>query len=254
MKKKFIFSLALILLILSACGNNDEAENKTIKIGSTGQSYPNGYKEGDKLVGFDVEVMETIAKNIGYEVEWTLADFSGLMGQLDSKRVHTVANDVAISDERKEKYLFTDPYSKSGTQLATAKDNDEINEIIDFTDGTVAGVLGSNHIEKLNAYNSDEAFEVRTYETREGAKIDAELGRVQGYVSSRAVLLAEIKNRDLKLKIVGDPVAEYEVAFPFTKENEELRDLVNNELIKLKKDGTLAKISDKYFGDNIIAD
>ena len=73
------------------------------------------------------------------------------MGQLDSKRVDTVANDVAVSDERKEKYLFTDTYSKSGTQLATAKDNDAINEIADFTNGTIAGVLGSNHIEKLKA-------------------------------------------------------------------------------------------------------
>ena len=254
MKKRLIFFLAIMLLVLSACGNSDEADSKIIKIGTTGQSYPNGYKEGDTLVGFDVEIMEAIAENIGYEVEWTLADFSGLMGQLDSKRVDTVANDVAVSDERKEKYLFTDTYSKSGTQLATAKDNDAINEIADFTGGTIAGVLGSNHIEKLTAYNSDNAFEIRTYETREGAKIDAGLGRVEGYVSSRAVLLAEIKNRDLDLKLVGDPVAEYEVAFPFAKENEELRNLVNDELVKLKEDGTLAEISEKYFGDNIIAD
>ena len=56
------------------------------------------------------------------------------------------------------------------------------------------------------------------------------------------------------MKIVGDPVAEYEVAFPFTKDNEELRNLVNDELVKLKKDGTLAKISEKYFGDDIITD
>lgn len=254
MKKRLVFSLTLILLLLTACGNSDEADSKIIKIGATGQSYPNAYKEDDKLVGFDVEVIETIANNIGYEVEWTLADFSGIMGQLDSKRVDTVANDVAVSDERKEKYLFTDTYSKSGTQLATAKDNNAINEIADFTNGTIAGVLGSNHIEKLEAYNKDEAFEIRTYETREGAKIDAGLGRVEGYVSSKAVLLAEIKNRDLNLKIVGDPVAEYEVAFPFTKDNEELRNLVNDELVKLKKDGTLAKISEKYFGDDIITD
>jgi len=258
LKKTLALSLALIaLLLLAACGkDSNEAtdDTKVLKVGATGQSYPNAYKEGDTLVGFDVEVIETVAKNIGYEVEWTLADFSGIMGQLDSKRVDTVANDVAVTDERKEKYAFTDPYSKSGTQLATAADNDAIQEIADFTGGTIAGVLGSNHIDKLTAYDTNKDFEIRTYETREGAKNDAVLGRVEGYVSSKAVLLAEVKNRDLKLKLVGDPVAEYEVAFPFTKGNEELRDLLNEELAKLKEDGTLAEISEKYFGDNIIAD
>ncbi|MGK7376294.1 transporter substrate-binding domain-containing protein [Planococcus sp. 1R117A] len=260
MKKIVLGSLALLLLLLlAACGSGDETsgeseEKKVLKVGATGQSYPNAYKEEDKLVGFDVEVIETAAKNMGYEVEWTLADFSGIMGQLDSKRVDTVANDVAVTDERKEKYAFTDPYSKSGTQLATAKDNNKINEVADFTGGTIAGVLGSNHIEKLTAYDADKNFEIRTYETREGAKNDAVLGRVEGYVSSKAVLLAETKNRDLELKLVGDPVAEYVVAFPFLKENEELKNLLNDELAKLKEDGTLAKISEKYFGDNIIAE
>ena len=258
MKKRLAIALAFILL-LTACGKNDDAlnsnaDNKVIKVGATGQSYPNAYKEGDALVGFDVEVIETIAQNIGYQVEWTLADFSGIMGQLDSKRVDSIANDVAISAERQEKYLFTDPYAKSGTQLATAQNNDAINEIADFTGGTIAGVLGSNHTDKLAAYNADNAFKIRTYETREGAKNDTVLGRTEGYVSFKAVLLAEIKNRDLALKLIGDPVAEYEVAFPFTQDNEELRNLVNDELGKLKQDGTLAKISEKYFGDNIISD
>ena len=54
-------------------------------MGATGQSYPNAYQENEKLVGFDVEVIETIAKNLGYTVEWTLSDFSGLMGQLRSE-------------------------------------------------------------------------------------------------------------------------------------------------------------------------
>lgn len=251
-----IYSLA-ILLLLAACSGEAASEgesNKVLKVGATGQSYPNAYKEGDQLVGFDVEVIEKLAENIGYEVEWTLADFSGIMGQLDSKRVDTIANDVAITDERKEKYLFTEAYAQSGTQLATAAGNDAIKEVTDFTGGTISGVLGSNHIEKLKAYDSEGNFEVRTYETREGAKNDAVLGRVEGYVSSKAVLLAEIKNRGLELKLVGDPVATYEVGFPFTQDNEELQKLVNDELVKLKEDGTLAELSEKYFGDNVVAD
>jgi putative amino-acid transport system substrate-binding protein len=256
-KISILISFLAVLLLLAACGGEASTaseSSKVLKVGATGQSYPNAYKEGDKLVGFDVEVIEKVAENIGYEVEWTLADFSGIMGQLDSKRVDTIANDVAITDERKEKYLFTDAYSESGTQLATAAGNDSIKEIADFTGGTIAGVLGSNHIEKLKAYDSEGNFEIRTYETREGAKNDAVLGRVEGYVSSRAVLLAEINNRGLELEMVGDPVATYTVGFPFTQGNEELKNLVNEELVKLKEDGTLAELSEKYFGENVVAE
>jgi putative amino-acid transport system substrate-binding protein len=112
MKKLNITLVALAGLgILSACGNQETnssassdsaASEKVLKVGSTGQSFPNGYKEGDKLVGFDVELAEKIAGNLGYKIEWVTTDFSGLMAQLESGRIDTVANAVAITEERSE--------------------------------------------------------------------------------------------------------------------------------------------------------
>src|SRR5699024_1947688 len=132
MKKKIfgVFISILVIGIIAACGNsstsdeNTEEENtqeeeseKVLRAGSTAQSYPNGYEEDGELVGFDVEVFETIADNLGYSVEWVKADFAGLMGQLETGRIDTIANVVAITPERLEAYNFTEPYSYAGVTI-----------------------------------------------------------------------------------------------------------------------------------------
>lgn len=89
-----IMSIAFLLLLSACSGTDNKTENgesskeqKTLRVGSTAQSYPNGYEENGKLVGFDIEVLEKIAENLGYQVEWVRSDFAGLMGQLETKKL-----------------------------------------------------------------------------------------------------------------------------------------------------------------------
>ena len=253
--------ILLAALILGACGNNNEDqgadktgnEEKVLRVGSTGQSYPNSYQEDGKLIGFDVEVIETAAKNLGYTVEWTLSDFSGLMGQLEANKIDTVANAVAITPEREEKYSFSDPYAYAGAQIVTHKDNDQINTLEDLKGKTVSGVLGSNNVKNLQNYDKNGEIEIRTYENRDGAMNDAINKRVDGYINSRSTLLAEIEKRDLPFKFVGDPVAYESVAFPFVKDEKGtgLQEEFSAEIQKLREDGTLTAISEKYFKEDI---
>lgn len=250
--KKLYVALAVLLLFsvfAAACssGKSGGDGKKVIRAGSTGQSFPNSYKEGDKLVGFDVEVLETVAGKLGYTVEWVNSDFSGLMGQLETGKIDTVANVVAVTAERKEKFDFTVPYSYAGVTIVTHVDNTEINTLEDLKGKTVAGVLGSQNVKNLQNY--DPEINVRTYENRDGAQNDVLNKRVEGYVQSKANLIAEINRKDLPLKFVGDPFHYEDVAFPFrkTEENKKLIEQLNAEIEKLRADGTLKKLSEKYF-------
>jgi len=266
MKKKIfgVFISILVIGIIAACGNsstsdeNTEEENtqeeeseKVLRAGSTAQSYPNGYEEDGELVGFDVEVFETIADNLGYSVEWVKADFAGLMGQLETGRIDTIANVVAITPERLEAYNFTEPYSYAGVTIVTHEDND-YEEVEELYGKSVSGVLGSNNVKNLNEHHPD--IEAKTYETRDGAMNDAINKRVDGYVNTKTSLIAEIDKGDLPLKFVGDPFTYEEIGFPFLKneEGDQMIELFNEELEKLRNDGTLKEISEKYFaGEDI---
>lgn len=258
--KKIVFLLIsfAVVVMLAACGGDTDTsqsgeneDKKVLRAGSTSQSYPNGYEENGKLIGYDVEVLETIAGNLGYEVEWVKSDFSGLMGQLETGRIDTVANFVAVTPEREEKYHFSAPYAYAGATIVTHKDNDYTS--LDQLKGKiVSGVLGSNNVKNLEAF--DPEIVPRTYETRDGAMNDAINKRVDGYVNSKSALIAEIEKGDLPLKFVGDPFVYEDVSFPFVKneDGEKLREDINAELEKLRNDGTLAEISGKYFaGEDI---
>ncbi|MEJ9314815.1 amino acid ABC transporter substrate-binding protein [Priestia megaterium] len=254
----FLTISALMILALAACGNSSnqstgKKEEKVLHVGATGQSYPFAYKEGDKLTGFDVEVTERIAKKLGYKIEWQLTDFNGLMGQLETGKLDTISNQVAVTDERKEKYNFTDTYAYAGTQIVVSKDNKDIKSIKDLKGKTVAAVLGSNHAKNLEKLDPNKEIKIRTYETQEGTLTDVQLGRVDAYVNARSVLLAQIEKNKLPLKLAGNPIAYEEVAYPFKKDKEhsELRKQFNKAIKELREDGTLSKLSRKYFKDDV---
>jgi len=238
----------------SATSSQATTEEKVLRVGATGQSYPNAYREGEELVGFDVEVIETVAENLGYTVEWTLSDFSGVMGQLETDKIDTVANFVAKTAEREEKFLFSDTYAYAGATIVTHTDNADINTLEDLKGKTVSGVLGSNNVTNLQNFDTNGEITIRTYETRDGAMSDVVAKRVDGYVNSKASLIAEIEKNSLPLKFVGEPFVYEDIAFPFTKtaRGEELQSEINAEIAELREDGTLKELSEKYFSQEDI--
>lgn len=261
MKKKkwtMLLAAALMTAVLSACGNgySNEQENNVLHVGATGQSYPFAYKENGKLTGFDVDVMTAVAKKLDMKLDWKLLEFSGLMGELQTGKLDTISNQVAVTDERKQTYNFTKPYAYAGTQIVVKKDNNDIKSVADLKGKTVAAVLGSNHAKNLESKDPDHKINIKTYETQEGTLKDVAYGRVDAYVNSRSVLIAQIKKTGLPLKLAGDPIVYEQVAFPFPKDDshDKLRKKVDQALDELRKDGTLKKLSEKYFKEDITAE
>ncbi|MBF7681799.1 transporter substrate-binding domain-containing protein [Acinetobacter sp. B5B] len=251
MKTKLVLS-SLLLTTLMGCSGQKESEERVIKIGATGTSYPSAFKQDGKLVGFDVEVAETVAKKLNYKVEWVNSDFSGLMGQLEAKKIDTVANVVAITPEREQKYLFTQPYAFYSTRIVTHQDNTQFKDLADLKNKTIAGVLGSNNINVLKDTFGD-SVKIRTYETRDIASNDVIAKRVEGYVNSGPILSAEIKSKNLPLRFVGQPLKIQNVGFPFNKDEkgQKLQAEFEQELKTLQQDGSLKALSEKYFGEDI---
>ncbi len=117
---------------------------EVVKVGMSGRYFPFTFVKQDQLQGFEVDMWDEIGKRNGYKVEYVTANFSGLFGLLETGRIDTISNQITMTDARKAKYLFADPYVVDGAQITVRKGNDSIKGVADLAGKTVAVNLGSN--------------------------------------------------------------------------------------------------------------
>ena len=263
MKRKIsLVILSLIIIILSFIGcaskNNNPVvdssnNNKTITVGTSGTYYPFTFLENGKLEGFEIDTWNEIGKRIGYNVKFKPASFSGLFGMLESGKVDTIANQISVSDERKEKYYFSTPSVYSGAQIIVKKDNDTVKSFNDLKDKKVGVDLGSNYEKIVKEKGKDLNVKVITYQNTDAAFNELLLGRIDAVVIDRVSAIATIKEKGLNLKLAGEPIDKIENAYPFVKDKngKELVDKVDSALNAMRNDGTLKEISEKWLGMNV---
>lgn len=259
--KRTILALALILTLMvflscsddnKTAGKIDENVVKTVKVGTSGGYYPFTFVKDDVLQGFEIDVWNAIAKELGYEVEFVQAKFSGLFGMLETDKIDTISNQISITEKRKEKYNFSDPYVYSGAQVVINADNDEVQSINDLSGKSVGVDLGSNYEELIRAHNKNDDITVKAYEAGASFVQDVIFGRLDAFVMDRESIAVLIKDKKLNLKFAGSPIDFNENAFPFVKgKGDNLRAEVNIALNNIRNSGKLAEISDKWFDINI---
>ena len=258
---KRIISVVLLLVmagvLFAGCGNTTKTEpaKKKIVIGLDDNFPPMGFKdEKNNIVGFDIDMAKEAAKRLGIEVEFKGIDWSSKEAELNSKRIDALWNGMNITEERKKNVLFSDPYMES-KQLIFVLANSPIKSVADLN-GKVVGVQQSSIGEEV--VTKDEKLksslkDFKKYPDCVAAFMDLKTGRLD------AVVTDEILGRYYMSKEAGayiaieKPLGEVGVyGVGFRKDDKELRDKVQNVLNEMKKDGTSAKISQKWFGADIV--
>lgn len=239
-----IISAGALSLAMHAAAADD-----SLKVGMSGGYFPFTFVEQDTLKGFEVDVMEAVAEELGVEVEFVTANFSGLFGMLESGRIDTIANQITITDEREQKYLFTAPYVYDGAQVVVKEGNDAIGGVEDLAGKTVAVNLGSNYEQLLRELPYADDIDIRTYDSN--IEQDTALGRVDAFVMDRVSATQVIKDKPLPLALAGKPFSDIRNALPFRQDDAELRDRVDAALDTLREDGTLGEISNRWFDADI---
>jgi len=222
------------------------------RIGTEGTYAPFTYHdESGKLTGFDVEVGTQIAQRLGVKPQFIEGKWDGLIAGLDVNRYDAVINEVAVTDARKLKYDFSDPYITSHAALIVRSDNNAIKTFDDLKGKKSANTLTSN-FGKIAAAHGAEVIPVQGF----NESIDLlTAGRVDATVNDSLSFLDFKKHKpDAKVKIAAldtSPESSDKSAVLIRKGSPELVAAINKALADMKKDGTYAKISQKYFGKDV---
>jgi len=256
-KKKLTLALiglaAMSALVLTACGNNgtqaDKSDEKVLKIATEGTYAPFSYhdEKGD-LTGYDVEVAKAVAQKIGYKAEFVEAPWDAMLAAFDAGKVDVVFNQVGITAEREEKYLFSTPYTMSHMVVVTNTDNKDIKGLADLDGKKAAQSLTSN-------YGKTAEDAGATLVSVNGFAQAADLlasNQADVTLNDDVAYLDYMKQQpNAPLKVVETAKEGVPSAVLIHKDDKELQGKINQALKELSEDGTLAKISEEFFGKDI---
>lgn len=262
MKKILALCLSMIFgaMIISGCGSEEKQttatgnNDKPIVIGLDDSYPPMGFKdENNEIVGFDVDLAKEATKRLNRPVEFKAIDWSSKEAELKSGRVDILWNGLDITEKRKENMLFSDPYMKN-RQVIFVPVNSNIKSLEDLKGKVIGTQSGSTAEDYLNN-NQDYAAqfgEVKKYGDYIDAFMDLENGRIDAVVTDELIGTYYMqKHADSFVEtdiVVGEPT---DFGIAFAKENQALRDEVQKVMNDMKADGTIAKISEKWFGKDI---
>lgn len=227
-------------------------EEGVITIGTEGTYSPNSYHdESGNLVGFDVEVAEKIAEKLGVRAEFVESEWDSLFAGMDSGRIDIVVNEVEASEERREKYDFSEPYTYIQGALLVAEDNDEIQSVEDLEGKRAAQNLTSSWGQLAESYGA----ELIGVDSMNQSVELLLTGRADVTLNAETAFYDFMKNQsDQAVKIAAMTDSTTSSVIPVRKGNESLVNAINDALDEMRESGELAELSTKYFGEDVTAE
>ena len=244
-KKLIVLALALIMVFsFAACGGSDAY------IVAMEPTFPpfDTTDENGELDGFDVDLMNAIAEDQGFEIEWTQLGFDGLIPALESKQIDIIASGMWASPERAKIVDFSTTYYDSGLVLAVKVDNNTITGADSLTsDMKVAAQIGTSSADLVQQWEKDgKIAEAKIYDKVNEAVMDLQNGTVDALLNDKPVTTEYMSKQPDKIKIVGDILNEESYGFAVNKENKDLLDMINAGLQNVIDNGTYDQLLAKW--------
>jgi cystine transport system substrate-binding protein len=222
----------------------------TLTVATEGTYRPFSFHEdgsGD-LVGYDVEIAEAVAEQLGLEIEFQETQWDAIFAGLDAGRFDVIANQVSINPEREENYLFSEPYSVSPGVIVVNEGDDSISSFDDLAGKTTAQSLTSNWYELAQESGAN----VEAVEGWAQAVALLQQNRVDATINDKLTYLDYVNtNGQSGLAVAAETDDPSLSAFALTKDKEALQAAIDGALAELRDEGVLAELGEKYFGADV---
>ena len=256
MKKLLAVSIIMVLAVTTmvGCGKTKRTSKGTVKkdtliMATNAEFPPYEYRDGDDIVGIDVEIAEAIAKELGLKLQIDDMAFDSIITAVSVGKTDIGIAGMTVTKERLQNINFSDSYA-TGIQAIIVKEDSDIQNVDDlfaegtnYTIGVQTGTTG-------DIYCSEDAEDagrgvVEKYNKGADAVLALTTGKIDCVVIDKQPAIEFVKAND-GLKILDNEYAIEDYAICIAKGNDTLTDNINAALKKLKADGTLQAIIDKY--------
>lgn len=225
-----------------------------IRIGCEAAFLPFTYREGTAIVGYDVDLAALYCQRLGVRPVFVDTAWAGVIGSLYAKRFDMIGGGMGYTRERMERVAFSLPYAEA-SQAVLVRANDRIASADDLAGRVVAVKLGSpgeimhkRLEERIRAARGNGYREVRIFDDHPAAYLALGQRRVDAVFNTVPTLAMVQKSSPGRFNIVRVPGAENWTGLATRKEDVELVTYLNEELRRLKADGRIYELQEKWFG------
>lgn len=259
-RRHFVFILVMILALASvfpaaasqqqdaAPDGSSQVVGEVIRVG-TDAAYPpfEELDEDGNFIGFDIDLMDAIAEDAGFTVEYVNAPFDTIFTALSEGEFDAVISASTITEERDEIVDFSDPYFVASQSISVSVDDAEDvfgpEDLVGLRIGVQLGTTG-----ELYAQEELEGVEVFSFDTAPLAFEALSQGDVDAVIVDTPTTEEILATRpELNATIVGDPLTEEFYGIAVREDFPELLEAINISLENIIADGTYAEIFEEYF-------
>lgn len=227
-----------------------------LRIGCEAAYVPFTYRQDGKIVGYDVELADLFCKALGVKPNFIDTAWAGVIPSLYAKKFDIIMSAMSYTKERLERVAFSIPYAEaSQAMLIRSADDTKIKAIGDMNGRTLAVKLGSpgqilqERIDKeLKSKGGGGFKEVRVFDDHPAAYVALAQNRVDGVLNTIPTLAMVLKDAPGRYAMVKGVGTDNWAGIAARKEDPEIIKFIDVELARLKADGTLYKLQEKWFG------
>lgn len=256
MKKFLAIALAAISAVsvvsLSSCSS--AGSSNTLKIGVDDTYPPMEFKEtsSTKDVGFDIDMATEIGKRLNKKVEFESTAWDGIFSALDSRKYDCIVSAVSLTPERQKKYAFTKPYIANAQMIVVKKGDESIKTQDDLKGRNVGCQVSTTANDSANTLlKKGMKFNLSTYDQIIQTFMALKSDKISAIVVDEVVGEYYINKSPNDYQAASVKLTNEPIGICFRKEDTALRDKVQKAIDGMNSDGTMKKISEKWFGKDL---
>ncbi|OOB79946.1 MAG: hypothetical protein BEN18_02135 [Epulopiscium sp. Nuni2H_MBin001] len=245
-----LFAALAVGLAMVGCGASDVADEATMQevliMGTNAAFPPFEYYEGSEIVGFDVDLAQLIADELGMELRVEDMEFKTLIGAVSNGMVDMVVAGMTVLDDRLAFVNFSDGYFESKQMVIVRADAVDIESVDDLEGKRIGVQINTTGDQFARAYLDD--VDIIQFNKAALAVADLKNGTVEAVIVDEQPAINFVAGQD-DLRLLETPFVEEEYAIAINKENIELLEAVNGALASIKANGQYDEIYSKYFAE-----